>query len=79
MSKSTVIENFEKECKLDTMPDIFFGDNKVVIQTPAYDLEFSAQESAKFFKLSFVKSLKNKENDLERINFVFDNDIKVKT
>ena len=59
---------------LEAVPDCFFGENYVKIETPFYDLQFLPQDSLKYLKLSELPKI---ENNLEKAPFVFENNVKV--
>lgn len=81
ITKSDQIDEITKNNQLSKIPDSFFGDNFIKINTPFYDINISAIDSCKYLKYSELKTkhfTKNETvNNFSQIPFFFVNDIKV--
>ena len=52
MSKSKSLEELGSSLGLEEVPDCFFGENYIKIETPHYNLNFIPQDALKYLKLS---------------------------
>ena len=78
MTKSTIVESLANEIGIKMLPDVFFGENKIRIKTPSYEIQITPQNCAKMFKISSLeKKKKNFADPLQKVHFYLQNDVKV--